>query len=77
MPGAVGDRPSKNGRRQNYRLTVQTRSGELLRVSFAVARAAGELRVTNLVLEGPAVHVFDGTVSWPHEATTPHPGSVQ
>ena len=51
--------------RQGYRLEVQTRGGELLRVSFAVARAADELRVTDLVLEGPAVHVFNGTVSWP------------
>ena len=72
MPGARATGPRwprgagrEGDRRQSYRLEVQTRGGELLRVSFAVARAAGELRVTDLVLEGPAVHVFDGIVSWP------------
>jgi diaminopimelate epimerase len=60
-----GPRQALSARRR-YRLGVQTRSGDVLRVSFAVV-SSSSLRphVTDLILEGEARWVFDAVVGWP------------
>jgi diaminopimelate epimerase len=57
-----------NGRTRRHRVEVQTRSGDLLAVSFQAAPGRTGPRVTDVVLEGPARRVFEGTFE-PREAT--------
>ena len=59
-------RSHRNGHSRCH-VEVQTRSGDLLRVSFA-AQGRGMPRIRNLVLEGPADHVCDGVFPWPLRA---------
>ncbi len=47
-----------------HRYDVQVRSGEVMAVSFRAVRTGRTLRVTDVVLEGTARRVFDGTVDW-------------
>ena len=62
--GQSGPSPTKP-RRRFWRLNVQARSGERLRVSCAIARDARGLRVSDVTLEGAAQRIFEGTVEWP------------
>ena len=48
-----------------HRYEVLVRSGEAMTVSFRAARTGRTVRVTDLVLEGGAERVFEGTVVWP------------
>ena len=48
-----------------HRYDVLVRSGETMTVSFRAARTGRAVRVTDLVLEGGAARVFEGTVVWP------------
>lgn len=43
---------------------VHVRSGDVLTVSFDAGPSERTPRLTHVVLEGPATHVFDGTVNW-------------
>ncbi len=54
-----------NGQAQHYRVEVTTRSQDVLSVSFRVTWNGSTPRMTDVVLEGPARRVFDGTISWP------------
>ena len=58
----------QNGSLPRPSVHVHTRSGDVLAVSLRIARDERPPRVTDVVLEGPASHVFDGTVNWrsPH-----------
>ena len=58
-------RPSGNGQGRRVRLEVMPRSGDVLTVAFTAASDGKKVRVTDVMLEGPAVRVFDGAVSWP------------
>ena len=69
-PQAATARPS--GSTQTRRIEVETRSGDVLRVSFVVRMFGSRLSVTDVVLEGPATRVFDGSVSWPARRTSWH-----
>lgn len=53
--------------RQAWRLEVRPRSGDRLFVSLTVRLVAGQARVSDVVLEGPARCVYEGTISWPLE----------
>jgi diaminopimelate epimerase len=60
-------------RTQAWRLDVQPRSGEVLTVSFAVTAHGCTPQVRDVMLEGAARRICEGTVDWPmrsHEATT-------
>ena len=60
---------ASNGRATatSHRVEVKTRSGDRLTVSFTVASKGDTLRMSDVVLEGPARRVFDGAVEWPLE----------
>ncbi len=60
-----GVRGQGAGKRQQYHIDVQTRSGDVLRVSFAVTAGGAAPRITDLVLDGQARRVFDATIEWP------------
>ncbi len=53
-----------NGTRR-HEAKVETRSGDVLTVSFAVQGRGRSVRVTDLVLEGEASFVFRGKIQWP------------
>jgi len=48
-----------------HRYEVQVQSGEMMAVSFRASRTGRALRVTEVVLEGGAERIFDGTIVWP------------
>ena len=50
---------------RNHRVAVTTRSGDRLTVSFVLDTAHRAPRVTEVVLEGAAHRVFDGSTPWP------------
>ncbi|MBI2104187.1 MAG: diaminopimelate epimerase [Candidatus Omnitrophica bacterium] len=50
---------------ERHRYEVQVQSGEVMAVSFRASRAGRTPRVTDLMLEGGAEQVFEGTVVWP------------
>ena len=52
-------------RRQRHRVAVETRSGDRMAVSFTVIPAGRRVAVTDLVLEGRARRICEGTVQWP------------
>ena len=54
-----------NGALRRREAKVETRSGDVLAVSFAVTGHGRDVRVTDLVLEGGASLVFRGEISWP------------
>ena len=53
------------GSRRRHGVKVETRSGDVLDVSFAVEGRGRSVRVTDLVLEGEASLVFRGEIHWP------------
>ena len=54
-----------NGRARRRRIEVEARNRDVLTVSLTVVPDGRARRVTNVVLEGAARRVFDGTVDWP------------
>jgi len=52
----------RNGGAQR-RIQVETKSGDILTVSFAI-NGSRKPRVIDLILEGPAARVFEGMVQW-------------
>ncbi|MBI3997188.1 MAG: diaminopimelate epimerase [Candidatus Omnitrophica bacterium] len=52
-------------RARTQQIDVEARSGDVLRVSFAVVPHGQEVRVTDVILTGGARRVFDGAVEWP------------
>lgn len=59
-----------NGHRHHHwTIDVVPRSSDLLRVSFSIVPQGPALRIVNVVMEGEAVRVFDGTVDWPPRRT--------
>jgi diaminopimelate epimerase len=52
-------------RRKRHRVTVEARSKDLMTVSFTVAGSGRGVAVTDLVLEGHARRICEGTVQWP------------
>lgn len=48
-----------------HRYEVRVQSGEMMAVSFRASRVGRALRVTEVVLEGGAERIFDGTIAWP------------
>ena len=54
-----------NGRARQQRIEVETRSGEVLTVSLTVVPQSRGWRITNVVMEGGALRIFDGTAVWP------------
>ncbi len=56
---------SPDARRGRHRIEVETRSGDVLAVSLRVEGSARARRVRDVVLEGPAAVVFNGTVAVP------------
>jgi len=52
-------------RRQRHRIDVETRSGDRMAVSFTVIGSGRGVAVTDLVLEGRARRICEGTVQWP------------
>ncbi|MBI4340664.1 MAG: diaminopimelate epimerase [Candidatus Omnitrophica bacterium] len=63
---AVRTSPQAAGRRVSRRIEVTVRSGDRLRVSMELHATGREIRVANVMLEGPAERVFDGMAPWPH-----------
>ncbi len=61
---ALSHGAQRNGAGQ-HRIEVETRSQDVLTVSFTVQRHGRQPRITNLVLQGPAARVFEGTITWP------------
>ena len=59
-------RRSGNGQDHRYRLDLVPRSQDVLTVAFTAVPEGKRMRITDVVLEGPAVRVFDGAVTWPH-----------
>jgi diaminopimelate epimerase len=59
--------PSSNGASHARRIAVQVRSGDTLYVSMRLRKSAGGVQVSDVVLEGPARRVFDGTALWPQK----------
>jgi hypothetical protein len=59
-PRGAGD-----GAPRRRRIEVEARSRDVLTVSLTVVPDGRARRVTNVVLEGAARRVFDGTVDWP------------
>ena len=57
-------RAGGNGKERRQRIDVETKSGHVLGVAFTVTPGPN-VRVTDVVLEGPAVRVFEGAVPWP------------
>jgi len=55
------------GRRKRHRVNVETRSGDTMTVSFTVVGSGRGVAVTDLILEGPARRIGEGTVRWPQE----------
>jgi diaminopimelate epimerase len=53
------------GHGERHRVAVETRSGEAMAVSFTVVKAGRGVAVTDLVLEGRARRICEGTVQWP------------
>ena len=53
---------ASNGHPELYRIDVQTRSGETLTVSFDLIKDRSNVRAVNVILEGPARRVFEGTM---------------
>ena len=62
--GLTRMQPTANGRPAARRVEVRVRSGDRLSVSFTLTKRPG-LKVTDLVLEGPARIVCTGTAAWP------------
>lgn len=58
-------RGAGNGRARRCRIDVEARNRDVLTVSLTVVPAGRARRVTDVVLEGAARRVFDGTVDWP------------
>ena len=58
-------RRSGNGQDHRYRLDLVPRSKDVLTVAFTAVPEGKRVRITDVVLEGPAVRVFDGAVNWP------------
>ena len=54
-----------HGAPRRHEVKVETRSGDVLTVSFAVEGRGHSARVTDLVLEGGASLVFRGEINWP------------
>ena len=54
-----------NGKLRRHTVNVETRSGDVLAVSFSAQGCGRDLRVTDLVLEGEAALVFRGDITWP------------
>ena len=63
---AVTRRPVREGR---IHIEVRPRSGDVIIVSLTVSRRGAALRVGDVVMEGAATRVFDGTVTWPLRRT--------
>ena len=57
------DRGANGSGRQT--LKVEPRSGDTLTVSFAARRRGRRVDVADVVMEGEATRVFNGTVDWP------------
>ena len=56
----------RGARAGTCRMRVQTRSKDDLTVSMTLTARGGRIRVTDVVLEGPARRICEGTVSWSH-----------
>ncbi len=56
---------SRNGHVKRFSIDVETRSQDRLTVSFAVLAGGRHPQVTDVVLEGDARVVFEGSVEWP------------
>ena len=70
-------RPSGNGRGRRDRLQILPRSGDVLTVAFVTVTDGKKVRVADVMLEGPAVRVFDGAVRWPHPLRRPAVGGAR
>ena len=55
------------GRRQRHRVNVETRNGDRMAVSFTVVGSGRGVKVTDVILEGRARRICQGTVQWPPE----------
>ena len=53
------------GRRQKHRIDVETRGGDRMAVSFTLMPSGRGVAVTDLILEGRARRICEGTVQWP------------
>ncbi len=53
------------GQHVRRRIEASVRSGDRLHVSMDLERIGRGVRVTNVMLEGPAQRVFDGVAEWP------------
>jgi len=62
-------RAAGNGAPRAYSVNVETRSGDRMTVSFGVVPSGRGVRVTDLVLEGAARRICDGTIFWPLEGS--------
>ena len=63
LVGRIGNRGGKEGR--DCRIEVQTRSGESMYVSFTIVSEDHARDVRDVILEGAAWNIFEGTLSWP------------
>lgn len=59
-----GFMPAPVNATESRRIQVQTRSGDLLTISFTVTMDGASGRVTDVVLEGKAHRVYEGTWFW-------------
>ena len=51
--------------RQSHRIQVETRGNDRLTVSFVTRHTGATVHVSDVVLEGPARRICDGTILWP------------
>ena len=75
QPGPAGGRmglgsasPAAQGSfstEQSYNIYVKAKSNDTLKVSFRIDRNTRPLRIMDVMLEGPANIVFNGTAAWP------------
>lgn len=61
-------RQERNGSARPCRVDVETRSGDILTVSFRIRSTGQRPYVTDVVLQGTARMVFEGRVQWPQRS---------
>jgi len=64
QPDERGGRRDRGSRASRQTIDVQTRSGDVLNVSFIIEGQGRQRRATQVVLEGTASRIFDGVAYW-------------
>lgn len=68
QPDQRNGRRDRGSKASRHIIDVETRSGDALRVSFAIEGQGAQRRATQVMLEGTASRIFDGMVYWPNRS---------